>query len=118
MTFHVNKSGARGELKAYLDTPSGQEEDIFLQEMDRDLHAVRFIPKENGVYFVHIKLNEAHIGGSPFPMIIGTLGADPALVMATGDGLTKGTCGKYLNSYAQYPLSCLQATISDPFLSM
>jgi len=61
-------------------------------------YAVRFMPKENGVYFVHIKFNEAHIPGSPLPILIGKLGADPALVFARGDGLDKGESGA---SFAQ-----------------
>ena len=52
------------------------------------------MPKENGVFYVHVKLNEAHIPGSPFPMLIGKLGADPALVLAKGPGLEKGTAGR------------------------
>ena len=55
------------------------------------------MPKENGIYYVHVKLHEAHIPGSPFPMLIGKLGADPALVLAKGVGLEKGTSGMNSN---------------------
>ena len=65
----------------------------FAQELDHDLYALRLMPKENGIYYVHVKLHEAHIPGSPFPMLIGKLGADPALVLAKGAGLEKGTSG-------------------------
>ena len=64
-----------------------------LQELDIDVYALRFIPKENGVHYVTVKLKEAHIPGSPFPMLIGKMGADPALVLARGDGLDKGETG-------------------------
>lgn len=100
VTFNVNLNGARspdgapGELKSYVDVPSGKEEDVFLQELDRDLHAVRFLPKENGIHYVSVKFNEAHIPGSPFPILIGKMSFDPALVLANGDGLTKGDVGK------------------------
>lgn len=94
VTFNVNLCGAKGELKAHVDTPDGQEQEVFMHEIDRELHAIRFIPKENGVYYITVKFNEAHIPGSPFPMLIGKLGADPALVQANGDGLSKGVCGK------------------------
>jgi len=100
VTFNVNLNGARspdgspGILKAYVDVPSGKEEDVFLQELDRDLHAVRFLPKENGIHYVSIKFNEAHIPGSPFPILIGKMSFDPALVLANGDGLSKGEVGK------------------------
>ena len=66
--------------------------------MDQDLYALRIMPKENGIYYVHVKLNEAHIPGSPFPMLIGKLGADPALVLARGDGLAKGESGMFNNN--------------------
>lgn len=100
VTFNVNLNGALcpdgspGELKAYVDVPSGKEEDVFLQELDRDLHAVRFLPRENGIHYVSIKFNEAHIPGSPFPILVGKMSFDPALVQANGDGLTKGDVGK------------------------
>ena len=92
-TFNVNLNGALGTLKSFVKTPSGTEEDVFSQELDQDEHAMRFLPHENGVYYVNIKFNEAHIPGSPFPMLVGKLGADPALVFAHGDGLEKGEVG-------------------------
>ena len=52
------------------------------------------MPKENGVYYVHVKLNEAHIPGSPFAMLVGKMAADVALVTAKGEGLDKGSSGK------------------------
>lgn len=93
-TFNVNLNGAIGTLKSFVKTPSGLEEDIFSQELDQDEHAMRFMPKENGVFYAHIRFNEAHIPGSPFPMLVGKLGADPALVFAKGDGLETGEVGK------------------------
>ena len=63
------------------------------QELDIDVYALRFIPKENGVYYITVKLKEAHIPGSPFPMLVGQMGADPALVSAKGDGLSTGESG-------------------------
>jgi len=86
-------NGAHGEVRAHVDTPAGTEEDVFVTEVDDDRYAVRFMPRENGVYYVHIKFNEAHIPGSPLPMLVGKLGADPALVFARGDGLDKGETG-------------------------
>jgi len=93
-TFSLQMNGALGELKAHVSTPSGTEEDVFIQEIDEDKNSLRFLPKENGIYYVHIKLNEAHIPGSPLPMLIGKLGADPALVFAKGDGIDKAESGK------------------------
>ena len=61
------------------------------------MYALRFVPKENGVYYVAVKFKEAHIPGSPFPMLVGQMGADPALVSAKGDGLVKGETGYFLD---------------------
>ena len=55
---------------------------------------MRFLPKENGIHYVSIKFNEAHIPGSPYPILVGKMSFDPALVLANGDGLTKGDVGK------------------------
>jgi len=92
-TFNVNFNGGIGTLKSFVKTPSGTEEDVFSQELDQDEHAMRFMPRENGVFYVSIRFNEAHIPGSPFPMLVGKLGADPALVFAKGDGLESGEVG-------------------------
>ena len=91
----MNLNGAKGDLKALVETPSGTEDDCFLQELDRELHALRFMPKENGVYRVNVRLNEAHIPGSPFPMLIGKMASSPELVLAKGDGLEKAECGRF-----------------------
>ena len=52
----MNTGTAKGELKAHVDTPDGQEQEVFMQEMDRDLFAIRFLPKENGVYYITVKV--------------------------------------------------------------
>ena len=67
-----------------------------LQELDNEVTSCRFLPRENGVYWVHVSFNEVYIPGSPFAMLVGRLGADPALVRASGDGLTSGKVGESL----------------------
>lgn len=62
--------------------------------MDSGVYAVRFIPKENGVHYVDVKLNDAHIPDSPFPVMVGSIASDPAMVTASGEGLEHGKCGK------------------------
>ena len=66
---------------------------------------------------LHIRLfqfNESHIPGSPFPFLVGKMGADPALVMASGKGLTEAACGRQArihslitspNVYVKFPHS-------------
>jgi len=97
-TFNVNLNGAIGTLKSFVKTPAGADEDVFSQELDQDEHAMRFMPKQNGVYYVNITFNDAHIPGSPFPMLVGKLGADPALVFVKGEGLEKGEVGTLCDS--------------------
>jgi filamin len=55
--------------------------------MDDETYAVRFLPKENGIHFFHVRLNGVHIPGSPFRLKIGKDEADPAAVNALGHGL-------------------------------
>lgn len=61
--------------------------------MDDGLYGLRFIPKENGVHYLDIKLNDHHIPDSPFAIMVGSMAADPAMVLAHGDGLERGSCG-------------------------
>ena len=56
VTFNVNLNGAKGELKAHIDAPSGDDLEICYQEIDNHLWAIRFIPKENGVHYVAVKV--------------------------------------------------------------
>jgi len=58
-----------------------------------DRYAVRFVPRENGVHFIHVRLNGNHIPGSPFRLFVGKQDADASLVRAYGDGLSHGMTG-------------------------
>lgn len=64
--------------------------------MDDGLYALRFVPRENGVHFVDIKLNDHHIPDSPFAVLVGSTAADPAMVCAYGDGLEHGKTSKFV----------------------
>jgi len=77
---------------------------------------MRFMPHENGVYYVNIKFNEAHIPGSPFPMLVGKLGADPALVFAKGEGLEKGEVGELSIILFFFTFICLFRSSSSTFV--
>ena len=61
---------------------------------DADRYAVRFIPRENGMHYIHVRLNGNHIQGSPFRVMVGRQDADASRVRAYGDGLSKGQTGK------------------------
>lgn len=60
-----------------------------------DQHAIRFIPRENGLHTIDVRFNGSHIPGSPFKIRVGELGqnGDPGLVSAFGSGLERGTTG-------------------------
>lgn len=62
-----------------------------------DQHAIRFIPRENGVHSIDVRFNGSHIPGSPFKIRVGEPGqaGDPGLVAAFGPGLAEGTTGTH-----------------------
>jgi filamin len=68
-------------------SPSGVQDDCFIDTVDFDNYSVRFMPKENGLNNIHIKFNQVHIPGSPFRIKVGKDDADPACVHAHGKGL-------------------------------
>ncbi|XP_076379060.1 filamin A protein cher isoform X4 [Megalopta genalis] len=86
-TFLVRKNGAKGELDGKIVSPSGTEDDCFIQAIDGDTYSVRFMAHENGIHNIHVKFNGVHITGSPFPVKVGKVDADPAAVHAYGNGL-------------------------------
>lgn len=92
--FTVDFNGAQGKLDASVIAPSGAQDEAIVQEVDKDKYAVRFIPRENGLHMIHVRLNGSHIPGSPFRVNVGTEDADPSLVRAFGDGLTHGQTGQ------------------------
>jgi filamin len=85
--FLVRKNGAKGELDAKIVSPSGIEDDCFIQSIDADTYSVRFMPRDNGIHNIHVKFNGVHIPGSPFRIKVGKEDADPAAVHAHGNGL-------------------------------
>ncbi|XP_015782662.1 filamin-A isoform X2 [Tetranychus urticae] len=87
VTIIINLNGARGVLDAKIISPTGLEDDCFITMIDADEHALRFIPKENGVHTLHIRFNGVHIKESPYRLRVGKDTADPAAVTAFGPGL-------------------------------
>ncbi|XP_072233218.1 filamin-C-like isoform X6 [Leuresthes tenuis] len=94
-SFAVQLNGARGLIDAKIHTPSGATEECYITELDSDQHAIRFIPKENGVHSIDVRFNGSHVPGSPFKIRVGEPGqvGDPGLVSAFGPGLEGGTTG-------------------------
>uniref|UniRef100_A0A673XWA5 Filamin C n=1 Tax=Salmo trutta TaxID=8032 RepID=A0A673XWA5_SALTR len=93
-SFAVQLNGARGLVDAKVHTPSGAVEECYVTELDNQ-HAIRFIPRENGVHSIEVRFNGSHIPGSPFKIRVGEIGqvGDPGMVSAFGPGLEGGTTG-------------------------
>ncbi|XP_037316973.2 filamin-C isoform X1 [Pungitius pungitius] len=94
-SFAVQLNGARGLIDAKIHTPSGATEECYITELETDQHAIRFVPRENGVHSIDVRFNGSHVPGSPFKIRVGEPGqaGDPGMVLAFGPGLEGGTTG-------------------------
>lgn len=90
--------GTSSQMATCLVLEEGpQAHSVLLRSSDK--YAVRFIPRENGVYLIDVKFNGTHIPGSPFKIRVGEPGhgGDPGLVSAYGAGLEGGVTGRSVN---------------------
>ena len=73
-TMLLNMNGAGGDVECKLVSPSGREDDCFITPLGTPgEHSVRFVPQEEGVHYLHAKLNGIHIPGSPFKLVVSNL---------------------------------------------
>lgn len=74
---------------------TNNKNEIYICCVHADKHAIRFIPRENGVHSIDVRFNGSHIPGSPFKIRVGEPGqaGDPGMVTAFGPGLEGGTTG-------------------------
>ncbi|CAL1528168.1 unnamed protein product [Lymnaea stagnalis] len=115
--FVVNFNGAKGRLTATVVSPSGSEEEALVQDLDDGRYAVRFIPRENGVHFVHVLFDNYHIPESPFKICVGKIDADAGKVTAYGDGLKTGRTGqvaKFIVNTVNAGSGSLAVTVEGP----
>jgi filamin len=115
--FTVDFHGAQGRLDARVVAPSGAEDEAIVQEVDKDRYAVRFIPRENGLHYIHVRLSGAHIPGSPFRVFVGQTDADAGRVRAYGEGLSKGRVGEpaaFIVSTVNAGSGALAVTVDGP----
>uniref|UniRef100_W5NEM8 Filamin A n=1 Tax=Lepisosteus oculatus TaxID=7918 RepID=W5NEM8_LEPOC len=118
-SFAVSLNGAKGVIDAKVHSPSGALEECCVTEIDEDKYAVRFIPRENGLYLIDVKFNGSHIPGSPFKIRVGETGqaGDPGMVSAYGAGLEGGNTGSpcefIVNTSSAGP-GALAVTIDGP----
>ncbi|CAF0875720.1 unnamed protein product [Rotaria sordida] len=115
--FTVNVNGARGRLDARVTAPSGAEDTCIVQEMGDEHYAIRFIPRENGVHWVHVRFNGRDIPDSPFRVVVGHANADPGRVFASGSGLYQGETGascEFLIDTMNAGAGALAVTVDGP----
>ncbi|XP_034027950.1 filamin-A isoform X4 [Thalassophryne amazonica] len=118
-SFAVSLNGAKGVIDAKVHSPSGALEECCVTEIDQDKYAVRFIPRENGLYLIDVKFNGSHIPGSPFKIRVGEMGqsGDPGMVSAYGPGLEGGTTGtscEFVVNTSRAGPGALAVTIDGP----
>uniref|UniRef100_A0A3Q2DWL4 Filamin C, gamma b (actin binding protein 280) n=1 Tax=Cyprinodon variegatus TaxID=28743 RepID=A0A3Q2DWL4_CYPVA len=118
-SFAVQLNGARGLIDAKIHSPLGATEECCITELDTDRHAIRFIPKENGVHSIDVRFNGSHVPGSPFKIRVGEPGqvGDPGLVSAFGPGLEGGTTGvasEFMVNTCNAGAGALSVTIDGP----
>ncbi|XP_062418891.1 filamin-A isoform X2 [Pungitius pungitius] len=118
-SFAVSLNGAKGVIDAKVHSPSGALEECCVTEIDQDKYAVRFIPRENGLYLIDVKFNGSHIPGSPFKIRVGETGqaGDPGMVTAYGAGLEGGTTGtacEFVVNTSKAGPGALAVTIDGP----
>uniref|UniRef100_A0A3Q2IAR3 Filamin A n=1 Tax=Equus caballus TaxID=9796 RepID=A0A3Q2IAR3_HORSE len=118
-SFAVSLNGAKGAIDAKVHSPSGALEECYVTEIDQDKYAVRFIPRENGIYLIDVKFNGTHIPGSPFKIRVGEPGhgGDPGLVSAYGAGLEGGVTGspaEFIVNTSNAGAGALSVTIDGP----
>jgi len=94
-TMLLNMNGAGGDVECKLVAPSGREDDCFITPLGgSDEHSVRFVPKEEGVHYLHAKLNGIHIPGSPFKLVVSNMNAGNDSVSVHGKGIEHGVTGQ------------------------
>ncbi|XP_072482139.1 filamin-A isoform X2 [Notamacropus eugenii] len=118
-SFAVSLNGATGVIDAKVHSPSGALEECYVTEIDQDKYAVRFIPRENGIYLIDVKFNGSHIPGSPFKIRVGEpgQGGDPGMVSAYGAGLEGGVTGspaEFIVNTSSAGAGALSVTIDGP----
>ncbi|XP_041637158.1 filamin-C-like isoform X6 [Cheilinus undulatus] len=118
-SFAVQLNGARGLIDAKIHTPSGAIEECYITELDSDQHAIRFVPRENGVHSIDVRFNGSHVPGSPFKIRVGEPGqvGDPGMVSAFGPGLEGGTTGvasEFIVNTCNAGSGALSVTIDGP----
>uniref|UniRef100_A0A5F8HCN6 Filamin A n=1 Tax=Monodelphis domestica TaxID=13616 RepID=A0A5F8HCN6_MONDO len=118
-SFAVSLNGATGVIDAKVHSPSGALEECYVTEIDQDKYAVRFIPRENGIYLIDVKFNGSHIPGSPFKIRVGEpgQGGDPGMVSAYGAGLEGGLTGspaEFIVNTSNAGAGALSVTIDGP----
>ncbi|XP_047194519.1 filamin-C isoform X3 [Hippoglossus stenolepis] len=118
-SFSVQLNGARGLIDAKIHSPSGAVEECYITELDSDQHAIRFVPRENGVHSIDVRFSGSHVPGSPFKIRVGEPGqvGDPGMVSAFGPGLEGGITGvasEFIVNTCNAGSGALSVTVDGP----
>ncbi|CAB1413283.1 unnamed protein product [Pleuronectes platessa] len=117
-SFSVQLNGARGLIDAKIHSPAGAVEECHITELDNQ-HAIRFIPRENGVHSIDVRFSGSHVPGSPFKIRVGEPGqvGDPGMVSAFGPGLEGGITGvasEFIVNICNAGSGALSVTVDGP----
>lgn len=119
-TMLLNMNGANGDVECKLVAPSGREDDCFITPLGDGEHSVRFVPKEEGIHYLHAKLNGVHIPGSPFKVVVGNDGmtnsASNVTIHSTNADKsgTTGENSRFLIDTSQVGAGTLTVTVDGP----
>ncbi|OQR79827.1 hypothetical protein BIW11_05461, partial [Tropilaelaps mercedesae] len=65
-SFRVDGRGLRGMPEICVDTPSGLQAELKIDEIEEGLYAVSYLPLETGTFDIHIQWNGRNVPHSPF----------------------------------------------------
>ena len=68
-------------------------EPAIIQQIGDGQYGVKFTPREQGMHLVFVENNKKPVNGSPFRIPVGDYKADPGMVYASGEGLTRAFVG-------------------------
>ncbi|XP_022694817.1 filamin-C-like isoform X2 [Varroa jacobsoni] len=65
-SFRVDGRGLRGMPEISVETPSGDQAKLKIDEVEEGLYAVSYLPLESGIFDIHIQWNGCNVPHSPF----------------------------------------------------
>ncbi|CAB1330344.1 unnamed protein product, partial [Coregonus sp. 'balchen'] len=109
----------QGQIDAKVHSPSGALEGCCVTELDQDQYAVRFIPRENGLYLIDVKFNGSHIPGSPFKIRVGETGqaGDPGMFVVNTSTAGPGALAVTIDGPSKVKMDCVECPEGSKLVS-